>query len=186
MKPTEFAVMLTTLGEIFDKRVTSQMADIYYSILQEYPDDRVQEAFLRAATDCKFFPRPSELLRFIMKMTSTDAHQIVTDAMRTAGAYESVAFPEPINAVIEAMGGWAHICKLKADEWHGFKKKEFCQTFEDYRTKGMRAGYYLPGITEVDNVARKLPRPQVKRFGFEFKQKKIEEKTEGNDEQKKT
>lgn len=183
MKPTEFAVMLTTLGEIFDKRITSQQADIYYKILSKYSDERVQEAFLRAATECKFFPRPSELLRFIMKMTPTDAHQIVTDAMRTAGAYESVAFPDPINAVVEAMGGWVHICKLKADEWHGYKKKEFCDIYNEFRLNEIRAGHYLPGITEVDNVARKLPRPEVKRFGFEFEQKKIEEKTEdGNNE----
>lgn len=180
MKPTEFAIELTGLGEIFDKRVSSQMADIYYIILQEWPDDRIKEAFVRAATDCKFFPRPTELLKFITKMTPTDAHQIVTDAMRTAGAYESVVFPDPINAVIKAMGGWVHICKLKADEWHGFKKKEFCDIYNEFRLNDLKAGHYLPGITEIDNLALKLPPPETKRFGFEFEPKMIDKETKND------
>ena len=58
----KFAAMLATLAEIYERTVTQQVAEIYFTALKDFSIDDVKMAVEHAVKTNRFFPRPAELL----------------------------------------------------------------------------------------------------------------------------
>ena len=56
-----FAAMLTGLGEVFGRSLTSEVGEMYFRALSDMPLDVIQRAADRAVRESTFFPKPSEL-----------------------------------------------------------------------------------------------------------------------------
>ncbi len=168
---SEFKSLLMAAHSTLDKTgtMTPERAKVYWEALQDIPVDRLRIAFMLAIKRDKFMPKPSELIEYAqvqdMTLRAQQAHILVTSAMRRYGAYQTVTFDPAINSTIEALGGWREICGIDRDIWHGYRKRDFVQIYT--RNVGMELGggrleapLRLPGIFEVNNVAKGLNPPR--------------------------
>ena len=65
-------------------------------------------------------------------MQSLGAWHKVMQGIKSAGAWTSVVFDDPIiHTVIEEMGGWVHLCKTKIKDMP-FKQNEFHTRYRGY------------------------------------------------------
>lgn len=124
----KFTECMTMLGELFDKEISKTLQTVYWDILQPFDDERCVMAFNQVVKECKFFPKPVEILVFLQGTSEDKAVQawaLVDNAMRKTGNYESLDFGDPkIHQCIEILGGWSQLGTLTEDEWK-WKRKEF-------------------------------------------------------------
>ena len=164
-----FKNFMTLLGELFDKRLSTALKNMYWVTLKPHSDAKCKKAFELALTTCKFFPKPSELLELVNGNQGEQASLAwlrVHEAVKNVGPYESIDFTDDraINSTIEGMGGWVQLCQVTLDEWK-WKRIEFEKL---YPTMAQRknGGHpeSLPGIVEIDNTGRGFVVPDVKRI----------------------
>ena len=81
MKSTDekaFAITLAgTLQVVYEKTVTPALLDVWFASLQQYELVDVQAAFrsyVTHPTDCKFPPKPGDLIRHLPQATTDDGH----------------------------------------------------------------------------------------------------------------
>lgn len=154
-----FTAMMVGIGELYGKRISTQLTDIYWRALKPYELEDVYQAFQSHINnpDCgQFFPKPADIVRFIDGCGETKALHAwakVERAISQVGVYQSVAFDDAlIHAVLEDMGGWIKLCSVK-NEQLPFYANEFQKRYTGYvNKKPTRYPKYLFGITECDNA----------------------------------
>ena len=148
----KFAESMAGLSLIFDKEINKALVQIYWNVLREFSDDDVYDAIQRAVRECRFFPKPAELIDFITGSREIRAALAWADVRRAIvehGSHRSVRFKDlAIHSVLEAMGGWGEMCRLPERELR-FREREFRQLYDVYSRRSIdRSAYLLEG--EVD------------------------------------
>ena len=86
----------------------------------------------------QFAPKLADIKKLIEGSTQTQGMRAwakVETAVRSVGAYRSVAFDDPlIHVVIVEMGGWTTLCRSAVDEMP-FKAREFERRYAAYRLR---------------------------------------------------
>lgn len=90
-----FSEYMTGLGEIFDKKITDVLKNLYWKALEPFTDDQCKKAFNRVMAKSKWFPKPADLIEAI----EADKPQI-----------ESVALVQANNIV-------AHLQQWGSTKW---------------------------------------------------------------------
>jgi len=57
--------MLKTFSGVWDKKLSTEIFAAYNTALDRYPDEEIQAAGYKCLENCKFFPKPSEILEYI-------------------------------------------------------------------------------------------------------------------------
>lgn len=155
----EFNKYITILCEVFDRELSKGAIQAYWISLEQYSDADCIKAFNRAVTECKFFPKPAELIEFINPKRDSDAQaQLawieVDKAVKAHGPYASVQFSDPaIMSTIDAMGGWINIQDCTMEDWK-WKRIEFIKLYPTIKARGNHDIKHLPGQCEIENNAR--------------------------------
>jgi hypothetical protein len=153
-----FAQVLATLGEVFDAPPSPGRLEAYYQVLEHLPIEAVESAGLGALRECRFFPRPAELLAFAGD-NPTDAGALAwlaTIAACRDGYWDSVTFDDPtiVPTVRHVFGSWPQAvnayCDLSEPALQG-KRKEFLAVYQAIRLHPMTRAEYLPGMLEAQN-----------------------------------
>ena len=151
-----FKEYMTGLGELHQRNITDVIKNMYWKILAPYTDEQCKQAFEIVIRECSFFPKPSELLKYIAEKQEDKAItslNLVVYAVEHVGNYTSVKFPDPaIHSVIEMLGGWPKFCTATEEEWV-WLKKDFLKFYPTLAKKQTHSDY-LPGQFEIDNMAR--------------------------------
>lgn len=151
------AQILTGLGEIYDKNISQNMADIYLDILKDFAYEDVSRAanLHQLNPDSgRFFPKPADFMRHLSGGNHDKALQAwvkLDKAVRTVGPYRSVVFDDAlIHAVISDMGGWIELGNKDDEQWP-FVQNEFVKRYRGYADKGETPAYVakLLGIAEA-------------------------------------
>ena len=125
-----FSEYMSLFAELYDKEITPVLSRAYWTVLKPYADEQIEAAFKRAVNECRFFPKPADLVGFISADTGKDdqpklAWAKVDQSVRKHGPWSNVQFDDPvIHSVIEAMGGWSKLCSCTNDEWV-WRQKDF-------------------------------------------------------------
>jgi hypothetical protein len=127
-----FAQMLAAASDLYGKSISGGAMTLWWEALRRYDVADVERAFRAAVSNPEsgqFMPKPADIIRAI-DGTSGDRSLLawgkVMDAMRAVGAYNSVAFDDPvIHAVVSDMGGWPKLCR---EELHRMPWKRPQQT----------------------------------------------------------
>ena len=134
----KFCEMLLGTGEVYGRKVSTQLTDIYWGALINYDIDDVLRAFnqhLLNPDNGQFFPKPADIVKAIDGNTETQALQAwtkVIKAISSGGSWSSLVFDdELIHAVIQDMGGWIQLCQITIKETP-FKKSEFEKRYRAY------------------------------------------------------
>lgn len=156
MTDIQFAMLFASLAVVFNKEPNPKQTDIYFSVLKDLPDDRLEIAFKRALTDCKFFPSIAELIELAgcreeKELEAERWWPRILEAMQKHGAYKSISFSHPVNPVIEAMGGWVSLCHQDKEWLNVWGRKQFLELYRAYAPMPAKPAHYLMGIHEQTN-----------------------------------
>jgi hypothetical protein len=109
---------MTSIAELYNKKLSKPMLDIYWRCLGSY-----SLALIRTALNAhvlhpdggQFMPKPADILRIINGDGETQALQAwgkVLQAIRMVGSYDSIVFDDAvIHAAIMDLGGWIELCR---------------------------------------------------------------------------
>jgi hypothetical protein len=104
LEPASFAVGITALEEVFDKDLSDRVKDAYFAALSRLTPQQWERAVNRCIAECRFLPRPAELLERagVNADPAADALEALAQVRRAIGAqgrYRSVDFADKaINA----------------------------------------------------------------------------------------
>lgn len=132
-----FATVMETLGETFNRPLTSGLLEGYWMALEDLTEDEIKAAARRAIVTSKFMPAPSELLAFGRPRANPAVSVIQAwQAVRKAiDVYDwnvgSIDFGPLVNAVIRNLGGWDTLCMATLPELDnpGWLRKRFDEVY---------------------------------------------------------
>ncbi len=167
----QFALWMATLGELYNKNVSTTLNEIYWNILKDFDFQEIKRAFRYHMTNPdggQFMPKPSDIIRIIQGSAEEKALAAwthVEKAIRSIGCYDSVSFDDPqIHAVIEDMGGWIHLCGSKLTEMP-YRANEFKKRYQRHLISQCDPVYSVsPGIIEHHNRQLGLAAPEPKKI----------------------
>jgi len=158
-----FMEIWASAQEYYGKRPSPGAANLAFEVLRRFDLGDIARAVSNhlADPDCgQFAPKPADVVRAIEgsgEMQSLNAWHKVHAAMRTIGAYQSVAFDDwRIHAAIARMGGWQTLCHTEVGydgEKLPFLQREFERHYRAAR-EGDRFPSKLVGIAEQHNEQR--------------------------------
>lgn len=138
----EFVRIMTGVAEMYGKKNSQELLQLYFSALEKYDIDDVRRAFNAHVVNPdngQFMPKPADIVRHIDGSTETAAMLAWSKAIKAVGRvgpWESVCFDDPIiHAVIEEMGGWILFCSM-SDNDVPFKSNEFVKRYRGAMLRG--------------------------------------------------
>jgi hypothetical protein len=133
----------------------------YRQAMDPFTPEQISQAFGRAITECKWFPKPVELIEFItggqqgIEDRATLEGLSVIDAIKRHGVYQTVRFDDGVtNAVInEGFGGWIKLCREMTPETEKWFIKDFVTMYRVFSRNGRTYSGNLSGMIEMKNAA---------------------------------
>lgn len=172
----KFKEYMSMLCELYDKRMTQLLTNLYWKVLETFTDEQCEGAFKEIIYSSKFFPKPAdfiEILRGKKGDQAVEAWITVLNAIKRIGNYESVKFSDPvIHSVLQVMGGWDHLASTLTTDEEKWKQKEFERLYVVMERRGNHP-VYLPGTCEMQNGAQQIAAYED-RTGKKWKQEIIE------------
>lgn len=156
----EFRRRLLALAEIWDLKLAPQRQALYFEALRDLRFEDVARALNIAVKACTFFPKPAELRAFAVGDAEDRveaAWMLFRAALRSAGAYSSVATQDPAlgETILAVFQGWPEACGLElSPEMWSAKRKEFGRVFRVMLQRELVGPRYLPGVVERTNAGR--------------------------------
>jgi hypothetical protein len=162
-----FAEYMTLLGETFSREISTLLIEAYWQALKKYSDEECKLAFDMAVSNCKFFPKPVEIIDFIKfgeagganldDIAYVEADKVIR-AVAEIGQYQSVTFDDPVTMAVikQGWGGWIKLCELKDEEIKWFRK-DFAKIYKAYANTGIKKYGYLVGQWEFQNLEHGYP-----------------------------
>lgn len=176
----QFAVLITGIGEMYDKSFNPFLLELYWNVLKSYSFEEVKNGvnrYLANADVGMFFPKPADIIAVIEGDSKTKALLAwtkVMSAIKMVGMYNSIVFDDAlIHAVIRDMGGWQKLCITKNDDF-SFVGKEFQNRYRWFvNQKPTCHPSHLIGIAESKNGQSGFNFAPPVLFGDEAKAKQV-------------
>lgn len=165
MNHREFLEIMAVLeaGSGTSRPISEIQAEVYFDLLKDLPADAVRRAARQALAESQYptIP-PVGVLRRLAGAGKVDsesrslvAYQAAAKAVRTAGAFRSIEFDDPlIHATIMAMGGWERFCDWSPSELQ-WRQRDFERYYRAFSMAGVSGDECarIPGICERENNA---------------------------------
>lgn len=134
----EFKELITSVLAFYRQDASTFALQVWWAACEHYDMEQVRRALNAHAVDPErgqFAPKPADIVKALAG-TKTDRARVAWgkafDAMQRVGAYQSVAFDDPvIHAVIEDLGGWTKVCRSDMDELSHLERR-FCEAYRAY------------------------------------------------------
>ena len=156
----EFATLMTSTGEMYNKEISTDLMKLYFNILSKYSIDEAKSGFSDHILDSKhgtFFPKPADIARHIdSNQPSTEdkaeiAWGVIVGEISRIGSYDNLEMEDKqALATVRALGGWKNLCS-KTNEQLVWLKKEFVSTYVTYENTPLeQLPQHLPGRIELE------------------------------------
>lgn len=134
----KFSALITDVLAFYKQDVSKFAVSVWWQACEPFDFEQVSKALSAHAVDPErgqFAPKPADVVK-VLAGTKTDRARLAWgkafDAMQRVGAYQSVAFDDPvIHAVIEDLGGWTKLCRSDMKEL-SFIEHRFCESYRAY------------------------------------------------------
>jgi hypothetical protein len=135
-----FIKAFAILCEVFEKEASQVLQAAYFKSLERFTIEEVEKSISNAVRGSRFFPRPVELIEYIVggpQKTEDKAilqAQEVLEAVRRVGGYRSVKFADPITAAVIRQGfdGWSNLCRDMTENQCKWFVKDFSRLYQAY------------------------------------------------------
>jgi len=151
---------MSLIAELFDKKPSDNMMNLYYTVLQELTDEQFKQAINAIARTNKYncMPKPAEILEQVhgtAQDETLNAWAYAVGAIGKVGAYRSPIFEDgAISETIQHLGGWVVFCDTPQEELK-WVQKEFEKFYPVFK-KHSRGNVRLSGIAEQHNALKNL------------------------------
>lgn len=163
-----FGRLLTDVMKYYRSPPTQFLLDVWWKGCRRFPLDSVSRALHAHIADPErgqFAPKLADVVRHLAGTASDRAAVAwgkVYDAMKSVGAWQDVAFDDPvIHAAINDMGGWPRVARVDNNELPHTQYR-FLETYKSLADRGV-AGYprVLAGARDSDEEYERkgLPLP---------------------------
>lgn len=133
-----FKELITSVLAFYRQDASTFALQVWWAACEHYDMEQVRKALNAHAVDPErgqFCPKPADVVK-ALQGTKTDRARMAWgkafDAMQRVGAYQSVAFDDPvIHAVIEDLGGWTKLCRSDLNEL-SYLEHRFCEAYRAY------------------------------------------------------
>jgi len=155
----EFATLYYSMGEYYEKTVSTNLLLMFFSDLSQFTIDEVKEGARLHRMDAKqgsFFPKPPDIIRHI-KSTSVNVEdkamlawgQIMHE-LRKHGAYGPLVLDDKqAIAALKAVHSWKDFCAMPEKDLT-WAKKEFIANYKTYENTPLELlPSSLPGLVEL-------------------------------------
>lgn len=152
---------MSLIAELFDKKPSDNMMNLYYTVLQDLSDEEFKQAINTIARTNKYncMPKPAEILEQVhgtANDATLNAWAYVHSAIGQVGAYKSPIFEDgAIARTIEHLGGWASLCDTHTDDLK-WVQKEFEKFYPVFKKRGGPDNVKLLGLAESHNIQNRL------------------------------
>lgn len=122
----KFQEFMALLGEIHEKKMTPTFLKAYWTILESYSDEQCEMAFKQVIAHSRFFPKPADLLEYIM---GTETQKAISSWQETMKVLETRYPGEDtkvnwiVDHTVKAIGGWDYLSSLSFDELKWVEKR---------------------------------------------------------------
>ena len=132
---TELNIFLITVGELFDKEISKTLIKIYWEALKPYTDKEVKSAFEKVICNCRFFPKPADIIEYIPKqlgvITSLEAWVIALKWFE--GGTQPI--DAVINKAVNILGGYEKVSRTPYPQLP-WLQKDFEKLYNDLTERG--------------------------------------------------
>lgn len=157
----EFATLMAGVAENFGATVSSAGMALRFQALREFDMAQVRAAANSILRSRKYTTMPTiaEFLEYLGGGRVDDIAALeaskVFQAVRSIGAYRSVAFDDPVTQAVvqQGFGGWVKLCEELTEENEKWLTKDFLRLYGAFSRQGVKAVGYLCGRTELANQA---------------------------------
>ena len=172
----EFTKLMTMLAEGFGHKITPSQVEFYRAMLCDLSIGDMKRAFLHCGRNCKFFPKPAEILEAAHgdpKARGLAAWNLLKE---NSDAYSSYQFPKPIMVAIERtfrdIQGFQNAARDDDSYTWNRKQDQFLEHFESAVMGGTEPHRtFFSGIIDNPEVKRisesgqvvKVPRKELSR-----------------------
>jgi len=132
-----FSEYMSLYSELFDKEITPVLSKAYWAMFTPYSDEQMEVAFKRTAAECRFFPKPADILERIQEKKGDKSALAWLEVQKEIGRrwdFEKHNIADPIaGAVVAAMGGWRwmHGRTNKDEPWDRKRFEELYSLFSE-------------------------------------------------------
>lgn len=172
----EFAILYYSMGEYYDKKVSTDLLKMFFTDLCQFTIDQVKEGARVHRLDSKhgsFFPKPPDIARHIDSQQLTIENraklawiEILGEVVRV-GSHGSLRIKDKqALAALKAICTWKELCGTDQDKMQWIEKR-FVDTYETYdKTPLDMLPDMLPGRIYLDK--HKAERLENKDRGKDF------------------
>ena len=163
-----FFTLVADVYAFYGREFSDFAGTVWWTALRPFDLAAIADAFGRHCVNPdsgQYLPKPADVVRMLQGSTQ-DAAMVawskVDKAVRSVGAYQTVAFDDPlIHRVLDDMGGWIALGQKEEKEWP-FVAKEFENRYRGYRMRSETPEYprSLPGIAQAQNSMNGLAAPE--------------------------
>lgn len=155
----EFATLYYSMGEYYEKTVSTNLLLMFFSDLSQFTIEQVKEGARLHRMDAKqgsFFPKPPDIIRHIgsANVTTEDKatlawSQIIRE-MRKHGAYDPLELDDKqALAAVAAVKSWKDLCAMPEKDLT-WAKKEFMANYVTYENTPLELlPSSLPGLVQL-------------------------------------
>lgn len=161
----ELIERLNGLAELYDKKISPAVHQIWFNSLKDLELVPVLEAMNHLVCTSKYMPKPSEV-RDLVCGDAASASETAWIAWREAaakvGGYSSLLIEDPVLAeTLTAMfGSWVKACAAEfSEEMWSAKRKEFERVYRVMALRNLDGYRYLQGSVEIANAGKFPERP---------------------------
>lgn len=155
----EFATLYYSMGEYYEKTVSTNLLLMFFSDLSQFTIEQVKEGARLHRMDAKhgsFFPKPPDIKRHISSANfstedkATLAWNQIIREMRKHGAYDPLELDDKqALAAIAAVKSWKDLCAMPEKDLT-WAKKEFMANYVTYENTPLELlPSSLPGLVQL-------------------------------------
>ena len=143
MNKETFLKIMTYMGIAYNKEITQEQLEVWYSFLKDYNEVELNNAVKQLINTEKYMPSIAEIKEQIAKTKlsnvpeAEDEWQEVLKSVRRFGSYnqdKAIASLKPYTAKIVGYIGYQRICMAESDE-QVWNKKEFISEYNSLKDK---------------------------------------------------
>lgn len=117
--------LAATLTKWAPKEINRDLCLIWLNVLDDFTDQEINEAFVRASAELTEWPPPAAIIRFCRGIDKTDEEIGQEVSSRIEGAITRFGYSNPERAkefignigweVVRQCGGWSRLCEIEYD-----------------------------------------------------------------------
>jgi len=136
----DFLSIINRAAIVYDIELSEDRQAVYWDIFKQYSIEQFKDAMNQVVRSCKFFPRPAEIIEFMLddqlsiEDRATTQAMMVLERMQIYGSYGIPDWDDPTTDIVikRGFGGWNALCGNQLSENNQWFIKDFIRLYRSF------------------------------------------------------